>query len=151
MVGLLHAMAFMVLLLIGWVIWNNKPLPLPFIVDPSQRQVGHPFTSTTLNVVVVHITTADEWKIGLRGNKMFEPNCNVVRDCMFGPMCNMFRDWMGGHSDVTGSCLIFKCLIGLSFFKCFYRLCKWNPQIVQLIEWTFWAMGQYSNLCLKYS
>jgi len=55
---------------------------------------------------------------------MFEPNCNVVRDCMFGPMCNMFRDWMGGHSDVTGSCLIFKCLIGLSFFKCFYRLCK---------------------------
>jgi len=27
MVGLLHAMAFMVLLLIGWVIWNNKPLP----------------------------------------------------------------------------------------------------------------------------
>jgi len=26
MVGLLHAMAFMVLLLIGWVIWNNKPL-----------------------------------------------------------------------------------------------------------------------------
>ena len=28
MVGLLHAMAFMVLLLIGWVIWNNKPLPL---------------------------------------------------------------------------------------------------------------------------
>jgi len=29
MVGLLHAMAFMVLLLIGWVIWNNKPLPLP--------------------------------------------------------------------------------------------------------------------------
>jgi len=29
MVGLLHAMAFMVLLLVGWVIWNNKPLPLP--------------------------------------------------------------------------------------------------------------------------
>ena len=29
MVGLLHAMAFMVILLIGWVIWNNKPLPLP--------------------------------------------------------------------------------------------------------------------------
>jgi len=28
MVDLLHAMAFMVLLLIGWVIWNNKPLPL---------------------------------------------------------------------------------------------------------------------------
>jgi len=27
MVGLLHAMAFMVLLLVGWVIWNNKPLP----------------------------------------------------------------------------------------------------------------------------
>jgi len=23
------AMAFMVLLLVGWVIWNNKPLPLP--------------------------------------------------------------------------------------------------------------------------
>jgi len=30
MVGLLHAMAFMVLLLIDWVIWNNKPLPLPY-------------------------------------------------------------------------------------------------------------------------
>ena len=29
MVGLLHALAFMVLLLIGRVIWNNKPLPLP--------------------------------------------------------------------------------------------------------------------------
>jgi len=28
MVGLLHAMALMVLLLVGWVIWNNKPLPL---------------------------------------------------------------------------------------------------------------------------
>jgi len=32
MVDLLHAMAFMVLLLIGWVIWNNKPLPLPILV-----------------------------------------------------------------------------------------------------------------------
>jgi len=29
MVGLLHAMTFMVLLLVGLVIWNNKPLPLP--------------------------------------------------------------------------------------------------------------------------
>ena len=29
MVGLLHSMAFMVLLLVGWVICNNKPLPLP--------------------------------------------------------------------------------------------------------------------------
>ena len=28
MVGLLHAMAFMELLLIGWVIWNNKPFYL---------------------------------------------------------------------------------------------------------------------------
>ena len=28
MVGLLHAMAFMVLLLVGWVIWNNKPLTI---------------------------------------------------------------------------------------------------------------------------
>jgi len=27
MVGLLYAMAFMVLLLVGWVVWNNKPLP----------------------------------------------------------------------------------------------------------------------------
>jgi len=27
MVGLLHAMAFMMLLLVGWVMWNNKPLP----------------------------------------------------------------------------------------------------------------------------
>jgi len=33
MVGLLHAMAFMVLLLIGWVIWNNIPLPLPFLLS----------------------------------------------------------------------------------------------------------------------
>ena len=33
MVGLLHAMAFMVLLLIDWVIWNNKPLPLPFVYN----------------------------------------------------------------------------------------------------------------------
>jgi len=29
MVSLLHAMVFMVFLLVGWVIWNNKPLPLP--------------------------------------------------------------------------------------------------------------------------
>ena len=28
MVGLLHAMAFMMLLLAGWVIWNNKPLTI---------------------------------------------------------------------------------------------------------------------------
>jgi len=28
MIGLLHAIAFMVLLLVGWVIWINKPLPL---------------------------------------------------------------------------------------------------------------------------
>jgi len=30
MVGLLHvhAMGFMMLLCVGWVIWNNKPLPL---------------------------------------------------------------------------------------------------------------------------
>jgi len=27
MVGLLHAMAFMVLLLVSWVIWKNKPIP----------------------------------------------------------------------------------------------------------------------------
>jgi len=30
MVGLLHAMAFMMLLLVVWVIWNNKPFPFPF-------------------------------------------------------------------------------------------------------------------------
>jgi len=28
MVGLLHTMAFMMLLLVGWVIWNNKPLTI---------------------------------------------------------------------------------------------------------------------------
>jgi len=28
MVALLHAMALVLLLVIGWVIWNNKPLPL---------------------------------------------------------------------------------------------------------------------------
>ena len=36
-IGLLHAMAFMVLLLVGWIIWNNKPLSithsLSIIVD----------------------------------------------------------------------------------------------------------------------
>jgi len=31
MVGLLHAMAFMMLLLVGWVIWNNKPLTVGVI------------------------------------------------------------------------------------------------------------------------
>ena len=36
MVGLLYAMAFMVLLLIGWVIWNNKPLPLYLVLSFSQ-------------------------------------------------------------------------------------------------------------------
>ena len=30
MVGLLHAMVLVVLLFVGCVIWNNKPLPLPF-------------------------------------------------------------------------------------------------------------------------
>jgi len=39
MVGLLHAMAFMVLLLIGWVIWNNKPLP--FCIDLMTILVLH--------------------------------------------------------------------------------------------------------------
>ena len=28
MIGLLHAMAFMMLLLVGWFIWNNKPLTI---------------------------------------------------------------------------------------------------------------------------
>jgi len=36
MVGLLDAMAFMVLLLIGWVIWNNKPLPSPRLGSGAQ-------------------------------------------------------------------------------------------------------------------
>jgi len=39
MVGLLYAMAFMVLLLVGWVVWNNKPLPL-FHVSNGVRQGG---------------------------------------------------------------------------------------------------------------
>jgi len=39
MVSLLHAMAFMVLLLVGWVIRNNKPLPLLHIVFC----IGHNF------------------------------------------------------------------------------------------------------------
>jgi len=30
MFSLLHAITFMVLLLVGCVIWNNKPLPLPY-------------------------------------------------------------------------------------------------------------------------
>jgi len=30
MVDLLNAMAFMVLQLVVWVIWNNKPLPLAY-------------------------------------------------------------------------------------------------------------------------
>jgi len=43
-VGLLHAMAFMVLLLVGWVIWNNKPLPFAekwcFIWEFSRGNFG---------------------------------------------------------------------------------------------------------------
>ena len=42
MVGLLHAMAFMVLLLIGWVIWNNKPLPLPMFMHFFMEFVNKP-------------------------------------------------------------------------------------------------------------
>ena len=33
MVGLLHTMAFMMLLLVGWVIWNNKPLTIDVITS----------------------------------------------------------------------------------------------------------------------
>jgi len=54
MVGLLHAMAFMVLLLIGWVIWNNKPLPLPLPLcwsvgcnDEWSRVMGHAWRHAT--------------------------------------------------------------------------------------------------------
>ena len=36
MVGLLHAMAFMVLLLVGWVIWNNKLLYIKVAYDLLQ-------------------------------------------------------------------------------------------------------------------
>jgi len=43
MVGLLHAMAFMVLLLIGWVIWNNKPLPLPLPWGNQRKNNNHRF------------------------------------------------------------------------------------------------------------
>jgi len=35
-----HALTFMVLLLIGWVIWNNKPLQLPFIYFPNKDLYG---------------------------------------------------------------------------------------------------------------
>ena len=41
MVGLLHAMAFMMLLLVGWVIWNNKPLAIVierFSVESSNKR-----------------------------------------------------------------------------------------------------------------
>jgi len=38
MVGLLHAMAFMVLLLVGWVIRNNKPLSLLTITTEVYRR-----------------------------------------------------------------------------------------------------------------
>jgi len=37
MVDLLHAMAFMMLLLVGWVIWNNKPLTIDQSVLPVLR------------------------------------------------------------------------------------------------------------------
>ena len=37
MVGLLHAMAFMVLLLVGEVIWNNKPMFRSFPTTPLMR------------------------------------------------------------------------------------------------------------------
>ena len=40
MAGLLHAMAFMVLLLVGWVIWNNKPLPF------CRQCSGHEWTAS---------------------------------------------------------------------------------------------------------
>jgi len=38
MIGLLHAMAFMVLLLVGWVIWNNEPLPLHKSLQTQKRR-----------------------------------------------------------------------------------------------------------------
>ena len=36
-IGLLHAMAFMMLLLVGWVIWNNKPLTIDYFVKKLRR------------------------------------------------------------------------------------------------------------------
>jgi len=36
MIDLLHAMAFMMLLLVGWVIWNNKPLTIDHSTAPDR-------------------------------------------------------------------------------------------------------------------
>jgi len=65
MVGLLHAMAFMVLLLIGWVIWNNKPLPLP--LPDSTRCTIYPrvawwFTTYNVEFVAATVECFLHWK-----------------------------------------------------------------------------------------
>jgi len=46
MVGLLHAMAFMVFLLVGWVIWNNKQLPFQSL---EIEAFSYPVSTKTLS------------------------------------------------------------------------------------------------------
>ena len=58
-------MAFMVLLLIGWVIWNNKPLPLPFHGDQALFCTWL-LVNYLYYVLLPHNISAAEWPSGLR-------------------------------------------------------------------------------------
>ena len=75
MVGLLHAMAFMVLLLIGWVIWNNKPLPL----QPEAPEASRVFS--------LWLRTVEDFIASLRDDrKEGEPEINkkrIIISCLF--------------------------------------------------------------------
>ena len=106
MVGLLHAMAFMVLLLIGWVIWNNKPLPLlhqsltKFVLNGEVHRMTS-FLRLCFNCHVVSSTCIDSavqwtawyavaratWK-RRRGAKV-KIEDNIQRDSSFNVLQNM--------------------------------------------------------------
>ena len=78
MVGLLHAMAFMVLLLIGWVIWNNKPLPFRAVklvcVVPNNQAWKNPgcFSKRGNNFKIVLLSEGHKlfwWEIIFKAEK----------------------------------------------------------------------------------
>ena len=75
MVGLLHAMAIMVLLLIGWVIWNNKPLPnqLPLPIDNRRALTERLF----------HCAAAE--RLGNFPWPYPQPQCSVHRPSLLAP------------------------------------------------------------------